>query len=51
MATLESMEETMSEIISAIKRLIETWLTGKPPKILHDESQRHEKLQNRNTLC
>jgi len=38
------MEETMSEIISAIKRLIETWLKGEPPKIVHNEStkDRHD---------
>jgi hypothetical protein len=32
------MEETVSEISSAIKRLIETWLKGEPPKIVHNES-------------
>lgn len=34
----------MSEIISAIKRLIETWLKGEPPKIVHNEStkDRHD---------
>jgi len=39
------MEETMSEISSAIKRLIETWLKGEPPKIDQDEStkDRHDK--------
>lgn len=40
----------MSEIINAIKRLIKTWLTGKP-WIDHYDSQRHEKLQNRSTQC
>ena len=38
----------MSEISSAIRRLIKTWLTGGPPKIVHDESTEpveHDKAQ------